>query len=189
MHQNPSVMNRKTLRQVPITEEEAFKILDKVYTLWEKEAAIDMDRSDFSSEEHFGLGLWIRNHWVYRPESNDPAVLERYDKCLEMLIGVQHGDPLFFHPDSVSADFLEKYYDHLKEFVASRNEPIRVTRKPGKCPHCGGKVVPIVYGGPAPEMMADAERGKIILGGCCISPNSPDYACTVCGQRFMDEPE
>ena len=178
-------MNSRTLAQIPVTEEEAFKILDKVYTLQEKEAAIDMDKSDFCSEEHFGLGLWIRNHWVYRPESNDPAVSERYDKCLEMLTGSQPGEPLIlFHPDSVSGEFLEKYYDHLKEFVASGNEPISVSRKPGKCPHCGGKVVPIIYGDPAPEVMDSAERGKVILGGCCLSPDSPDYACSVCGQQF-----
>ena len=182
-------MNTNKLAQIPVTEEEAFKILDKIYTLQEKESALDMDKDEFCTEEHFGLGLWIRNHWLYQPESNAPAVSERQIKCLAMLSGSEDGELMLLNPDSISADFLEKYYDHLKEFVASRNEPIRVTRKPGKCPHCGGKVVPIVYGGPAPEMMADAERGKIILGGCCISPNSPDYACTVCGQRFMDEPE
>lgn len=56
-----------------------------------------------------------------------------------------------------------------------------------KCPHCGGKVVPIVYGDPTPEVMDAAEHGKVILGGCCIALDSPDYACAVCGQRFKKE--
>ena len=180
-------MNTKTLAQIPVTEEEAFKILDKVYTLREKEAAIEMDKDEFCSEEHFGLGLWIRNNLVYRPESNDPAVSERYDKCLEMLTGSQPGELFFPHVDSTSADFLKKYHDHLKAFVASGNEPLSVSRKPAKCPHCGGKVVPVVYGDPTPEVMDSAERGKVILGGCCIAPDSPDYACAVCGQWYRKE--
>ena len=182
-----SVMNRSILRQVPITEEEAFRILDEVYTLREKESAIDKDKAEFCTDEHFGLGLWIRNHWIYRPESNDPDASERFDKCLEMLSGCKPGELMFPHPDSISDAFLEKYYDHLKGFVASSNEPVPVSRKPVKCPHCGGRIVPIVYGEPGPEMMASAERGEIILGGCCIVIDGPDYACAVCGQRFRKE--
>ena len=34
-------------------------------------------------------------------------------------------------------------------------------------------------------MMEAAERGEILLGGCCISPDSPDYGCPTCGQSFI----
>ena len=26
---------------------------------------------------------------------------------------------------------------------------------------------------------------NILLGGCCISPDSPDYACPTCGRTFI----
>ena len=47
-------------------------------------------------------------------------------------------------------------------------EPIIVTRKPCKCPKCGGKVVKLVYGEPGPELFEMADRKEVVLGGCCI---------------------
>ena len=49
-----------------------------------------------------------------------------------------------------------------------------------KCPACGGKVVPIVYGMPGERLMQDADDGKVILGGCCILDFSPDRGCLDC---------
>ena len=169
---------------VPTTIDEGFKILDQVFSLQEKEFAIDESKEEFCAEQHMELGMWIRNNWIYRPEVDDSIVQERYDKCYTMLSGTQPGEPMLDHPDEVSGRFLEIYYDHLKEFVASNNEPIPVRRKPVKCPHCGGKVLNIQYGYPGPEMMAASERGEILLGGCIISEDSPDCACPVCGQSF-----
>lgn len=169
---------------VPTTIEEGFKILDKVFPLQGKEFAIDESKEEFCTEQHMDLGMWIRNNWIYRPEVDDSIVQERYDKCYAMLTGTQPGEPMLDHPDEVSGRFLEIYYDHLKEFVAIKNEPILVRRKPVKCPHCGSKVLSIQYGYPGHEMMEAAERGEILLGGCCISPDSPDCACPVCGQSF-----
>ena len=62
---------------------------------------------------------------------------------------------------------------------------IEVTRKPRKCPHCGGKVLRIQYGYPGPELFEAAERGEILLGGCIVDPSNPDYACPTCGQAFI----
>ena len=41
-------------------------------------------------------------------------------------------------------------FGHLS--IAIIMGPIVVSRKPCKCPKCGGKVVKIVYGMPAPEL-------------------------------------
>ncbi len=169
---------------VPETEEEGFKILDRVFSLQQKEFAIDESKEEFCTEEHFGLGAWIRNHWIYRPECNDPIVKERYDRCYIMLTGNKPDEDMFTHPDTISGDFLGKYYDHLKEFVAIKKAPIMVRRKPVKCPHCGSKVLRIQYGLPGPKMMEAADRNEILLGGCCISEDSPDFGCPVCGQAF-----
>ena len=102
---------------------------------------------EFCAEQHMELGMWIRNNWIYRPEVDDSIVQERYDKCYAMLTGTQPGEPMLDHPDEVSGRFLEIYYDHLKEFVAIKNEPILVRRKPVKCHHFGHKV--LQPGGPA----------------------------------------
>ena len=60
-----------------------------------------------------------------------------------------------------------------------------VTRKPRKCPQCGGKVVRILYGEPTPEAFEAAERGEFVLGGCCINELSPDWECLGCGHQFI----
>ena len=59
-----------------------------------------------------------------------------------------------------------------------------VLRKPRKCPHCGGKVVRILYGEPTQEAFEAAERGEFVLGGCCINELSPDWECLGCGHQF-----
>ena len=61
--------------------------------------------------------------------------------------------------------------------------------KPGICPICEGKVVPIVYGMPTGELEEKADRGEVILGGCCIAVDEhghnlmPEWACTNCDYR------
>lgn len=60
-----------------------------------------------------------------------------------------------------------------------------VGRKPRKCPHCGGKVVSILYGFPSGEAFEKAERGEIVLGGCCITDLMPQWQCTGCGHQFV----
>ena len=54
--------------------------------------------------------------------------------------------------------------------------------EPRLCPRCGESVkpVPIVYGLPGPEMIEQAERRQIRLGGCVVGDESPDYACPAC---------
>ena len=60
-----------------------------------------------------------------------------------------------------------------------------VFRKPRKCPHCGGKVVPIIYGEPRNEVFEKADRGEVVLGGCGITAHMPQWQCTGCGHQFI----
>ena len=46
------------------------------------------------------------------------------------------------------------------------------------CPICGRPGVPIEYGMPGPEMVDEAEAGRIVLGGCVVTGYDPDWACT-----------
>jgi hypothetical protein len=53
------------------------------------------------------------------------------------------------------------------------------------CPRCEGDLLPIAYGYPGPEMMAAAERGEIVLGGCIVSERDPKFQCKHCRRRFF----
>lgn len=61
---------------------------------------------------------------------------------------------------------------------------------PTVCPKCGGKVVPIVYGMPMEELQEKADRGEVILGGCCIACDEngkqidPKWWCVDCDEKF-----
>jgi hypothetical protein len=51
-----------------------------------------------------------------------------------------------------------------------------------RCPACGsGDAVRIAYGYPSLELGQAAERGEVVLGGCLVGPESPDYECRRCG--------
>jgi hypothetical protein len=53
------------------------------------------------------------------------------------------------------------------------------------CPECKStQVLEIVYGYPGPDMAKDAEDGKIVLGGCCISDDDPKWRCSECGHSW-----
>ena len=48
--------------------------------------------------------------------------------------------------------------------------------KPSQCPACGSAdVCEIVYGYPAPELAAQAQRGEVVLGGCVIESEPPAH--------------
>jgi DNA-directed RNA polymerase subunit RPC12/RpoP len=63
-------------------------------------------------------------------------------------------------------------------------------RKPRKCSNCGSKrIANILYGMPgfSDELQRDIELGKIILGGCLIGEDDPDWQCADCGRSFQRE--
>ncbi len=53
------------------------------------------------------------------------------------------------------------------------------------CLKCGrsGRPVPIRYGYPSEESLAEARAGEVELGGCSWSPDSPTWYCKTCGDR------
>jgi len=55
------------------------------------------------------------------------------------------------------------------------------------CKGCNavGTIRPILYGYPTDEM---AGNENIVLGGCCISSNDPDYACKACHWECTRDP-
>lgn len=64
--------------------------------------------------------------------------------------------------------------------------PIQVHRKPRKCRNCNNTtVVKISYGNPTEWVMQMAEEGKLVLGGCIILENSPDWQCVQCKTKYI----
>lgn len=50
-------------------------------------------------------------------------------------------------------------------------------------------MLPILYDYPSHQSFRSAERGEIILGGCCIPDDLDkleDWACKECGQRYKE---
>ena len=59
--------------------------------------------------------------------------------------------------------------------------------KVGKqCPTCSSpEVARILYGLPDPEIFDNpSARSKIVLGGCCITDESPRWQCLACGATW-----
>ena len=58
-------------------------------------------------------------------------------------------------------------------------------RKPVLCPTCESRrIATIVWGMPSSDIMPDLEAGKVVCGGCCVSPVDPKWQCLACGTRI-----
>jgi len=71
---------------------------------------------------------------------------------------------------------------YFTKYLKTTVEEIVRSRKPRKCPLCGGEVVEILYGEP---MMPEEDYFKtyhkrVVYGGCCISEHSPEWKCRRC---------
>jgi hypothetical protein len=45
------------------------------------------------------------------------------------------------------------------------------------CPECGLPGVPILYGYPSEQGMAEVAAGRLVLGGCVVGPGLDEFAC------------
>ena len=55
------------------------------------------------------------------------------------------------------------------------------------CPKCSSKdIAKIVYGlvKIEGELEKELDQNKIILGGCCVSGNDPQFSCNNCNHRW-----
>lgn len=84
----------------------------------------------------------------------------------------------------------DKLYDREYENYDKSADITVITLKMGdKCPYCGGKLLPIVYGEPDEETFNRHGRGEIVLGGCCVNELSPEKECAQCGFQFLEVDE
>lgn len=54
-----------------------------------------------------------------------------------------------------------------------------------RCPVCGAVGRPIVFGLPGPDLFEAAERGEVLLGGCCVTGDDPTHGCDA-GHSWRD---
>ena len=86
--------------RIPKTKEECFALLDE--KLSEEEKKIVMEEDEFKL--HFGLGMWIRNKWLY-PQS---------EKETEELMKTFTESCAYWDADDCSSIILKAYRKHLK---------------------------------------------------------------------------
>ncbi|HEV8061392.1 MAG TPA: hypothetical protein VGP68_16050 [Gemmataceae bacterium] len=58
---------------------------------------------------------------------------------------------------------------------------------PDRCPACGkSSVASIEYGEPhlTPELQQKLKQRRVVLGGCCISEDDPEWECVECRHRW-----
>lgn len=103
-----------TKNKYPKTQEEAFKMMDALLTEEDKRDALNtLDDEEFASNQHFGLGLWVRNNWINGGKVECAVLtgaevdLESGDSAPEALLGMS--------PDYLSAKFVELYHKHLRK--------------------------------------------------------------------------
>ena len=97
-------MSKET--RIPRTKEECFAILDEMLSAEEKAQIAEMEDT---IDLHFGLGMWIRNNWIYQQES------EAVEALLKEFVDEEDKDmPLFIHPDDYSSTILDAYQEYLK---------------------------------------------------------------------------
>ena len=81
-----------------MTNRQIYKQLDDLTTPEEKAEFLSKSKFKFVCDQHFGLGMWIRNNCIYGSEESAKIDLEH----------------IFDSPDEISSRILEGYYEHLK---------------------------------------------------------------------------
>ena len=90
--------------------------------------------------------------------------------------------PDFFRPSDEWKKWDKKYNMPRIEYT---------TVKPRKCSKCGGNVYRILYGEPVccEEEYFERFGEHVVLGGCCITGDDPEWACSECGETFVQDIE
>ena len=60
-----------------------------------------------------------------------------------------------------------------------------IRKKKRVCPECGSEdIARIVFGFPGQELMERAQRREIVLGGCWLSDQEPQWHCKDCEDEW-----
>lgn len=100
-------------KTTPKTFEECFKSLDELLNDEQKNTIRNTPVEEFRAEQHLGLGLFIRNQWLYPEESK----LKEYFKNLYKELLRDKDDYYLYlclQQDDLSGAILFSYWHHLR---------------------------------------------------------------------------
>lgn len=89
----------------PRSSREAFAILDKMMSAKDIKKLLATQNS---GDLHFGLGLWIRNNWIY---PNKEEIIKAF-RLYNEEDGIRNA--LLYIPDHLSDIILKRYLNHVK---------------------------------------------------------------------------
>ena len=97
--------------KLPKSSREAFAILDKMLT---KEDIHTILHATESADLHYGLGMWIRNHWIY---SHHEEIMKAFGLYKE-----EDGIPntFLYLPDQLSGIIIKRYIRHCKRALSPK---------------------------------------------------------------------
>ena len=152
-------------------------------------------------------GLEIKNfEWLWENRTKALIKLDRIDeakKCYQNAMSSAQFCDLLMESGKCKEAFehcmhedfpnFERIIDSIKEsdsevvgdYFMSWIDAIKFAYDVRRCPDCGGDLLPIVWGLPGSELMEMERCGEVILGGCVVPINEPDYGCKKCGNQFQ----
>lgn len=101
------------------------------------------------------------------PLSDNPPVAPRFPGSVVGRMDAVDDDDIGAEVDQLEIDV----WDFLDQVEADGY---------GICLHCGGVTRPVAFGFPSGETLDQADRGEVILGGCCPPVESPGLQCPHC---------
>ena len=119
---------------------------------------------------------------------NAPSGIEIFD----LLVEAEKYDEAMKYASDYDIDDFCAVIDKIKEvspqktgeYYISWIDKIKFKHDTEVCPDCGGKLIPIVWGFPDSKLLERAERGEVLLGGCCLPAFLTNYCCEKCNNEF-----
>lgn len=91
------------------TLEDYFYMLDRELT---EEEQMELAECEDTDDYHFGLGMWIRNTWIY-PDRNHTLAKLVARRSNENSFADDEDEFEYFHPDEISSALLKLYKEYL----------------------------------------------------------------------------
>jgi hypothetical protein len=146
-------------------------LADKVHNA--RAIAADVEREGESYMDRFNGGR-AGTRWYYR------RLADAFNARAKDLTPDRPGRP-------GATGLVAELFRAIERFGATEASAAKYESEPdGKggaptCPDCGRRAREIVYGLPSPELF---ERKDVVLGGCVVSPDAPNWDCSRCGAQF-----
>lgn len=161
-----------------------YSCLENVGTVQQRALAfVKTQLGGVSTAERFALAAYVIEMNEQMPEDEDDDAPEANQVDNHMPTDDELADYIVGFWSDMLYDREYEGYDEKADITVT---PMKLG---GKCPYCGGKLLPIVYGEPGPELFEKADRGEVILGGCIVSGFDPQKECSECGFQFLEVDE